>query len=1316
MKSDNQILIARERMAKAVGRLMLAWASFGMPLTMYTAHAQGLPDQATTTQQRDAAIQERRVDDATADTLINQRASKLLNGRYGDTGAPLRTPNLTDTNTPVRGPRIIEDTGAEERARRQAAKITNLSNTEVVKEAEKGGAIGRSVYQGADLVNKQVTTDRVEPGLNQSNSTRVNAQEILPGFNASEASKLETLGSNLYNSPGLIKDAAEQNRRNMRRDGCRRTDFVLRERQNISQAATGANNRVLKVEFFDLVKAPIAGTNPVEYQTITQATTYKGGTINMAVATMGASSSVYWDKVNDTYAIRYTYTPFSSPLGRNYFTYNHKLGYSTGAAVQTISNAVISFGTPKEGFKPTLSYSVPAGTKAVYLSADLYQTDVNYSEPVVGTPCASDPPAVCDVASIGGDSIRWCPGSPGSNIASLYDDVQYPSQDRYGKTLNDQVAANAARKDFSNDSAIRGAVIAGINAGSSNFAQELVGQCSRDSVSRLEVVNGGRYGVPNIQMCSESLVNPFPQGFAGIKRSFGLSSVGDHTFLSVKAFKKTKVPITDPGTGQQVKDSNGNPLYTYTKAPINLTGAIDTNFPIMGPQQCPGQGRCSTEKPDDPLGTSEGNYLEYVHYPMGGDPKGYAFDGVYAQAGASSNFTDFGSPSANWLPTGTATGDGTLHEVRLVAKAYYVTINDFAGGQKYMQYVADGFCQGGKLTCKVTSQTRTVGGVTFGPGLANHGIVELLKNWGTEASTVMPADFEDGNSADPSPTGPAIKMLDDPMCWEADAEAFTSCATVDNSEGTLRAFMRDGQQWVTDCNVATDDNNVPLESSSSCKRLDVQSCDSRFLGAFTGQCYNPDITYDCGVTKDVSIPVLVDDMGDACSGAMRCIGTQCHRPNLSGSQGAEFTKAFSAMEAVNAMVEDMVCLETGEKPTSTTQTCTPYIFGGKAMYCKIPVANQIGITPNCCKDARKGAAEAPSWMEYLAAMQALQKIEKRVGFLKALEGTDVYNQVSTFFGDIKGTATDAYVNASKFVTDQFVTPFRAGFDNLFGGAAKPVAIDAPSKVTEVTGLIDGFKQQLMAGLNEVLMKIGGQDLAGMVFQAGASGELELTQGFQDMVGVFSVYSIAKLIGHIIFACKKEEFEWGLNDKWRLCTYADSCCSKKALFVCVEKRQLYCCYKSIAVRVISTELITKNLTGTRSRGFRTANNGAKLTKCNINCGGFTAQELAMVDWSKVNLSEWTDSLIESGLLNPTDPRTNFGVSQGVIKDSMVTSRDPDKAGNYTTQVPAYKSAELLSDHTDEVMEGTQTLQDEGENCYTQDNRLMPFTYPGCKKLP
>ena len=64
--------------------------------------------------------------------------------------------------------------------------------------------------------------------------------------------------------PALAGDAAEQNRRNLRRDGCRKTEFVLRERQNVDLAATSPNHRILKVEFFDLVKEPIPGTNPVE--------------------------------------------------------------------------------------------------------------------------------------------------------------------------------------------------------------------------------------------------------------------------------------------------------------------------------------------------------------------------------------------------------------------------------------------------------------------------------------------------------------------------------------------------------------------------------------------------------------------------------------------------------------------------------------------------------------------------------------------------------------------------------------------------------------------------------------------------------------------------------------------------------------------------------------------------------------------------------------------------------------------------------------------------------------------------------------------
>ena len=1312
----------RERVVKAVGRGMLAWASIVMPFMSIAANAQGLPGQATTTQQQQDALRDRKTDEATSDTLINQRASKILSGKYNST-APIRGPRTDASEQTPRNPNLTQDPNAQARALRQAQRAGTRTTEEIVRSAESGSAIGQSVYEKADNANQDNRNERVEPGVNQTTSGRANIRELVPGFNDSESAQMQNLGSTLYQNPALTKDVAEQNRRNLRRDGCRKTEFVMRERQDITRAATGATHRILKVEFFDLVKEPIPGTNPVEYQTITKPSTYKGGALNLSVATLGATSTIYWEKVNDSHTVKYTYTPFSNSRGANYFTYNHKLAYSNGGALQNVNNAFASFGTPADQFKPVLTFTMPAGVTAVYLSADLYQTKVTYSEPAQGVPCPPDPPEVCEVPSIGGDTLRWCPGSPGANVASMYDDVQFPSADRQGKGFNDQAAANFQRKDYSGDSMIRGGVTTGLNAANSNKAQELVGQCVRDSISHIENVSGGSYGVPNMQLCSETLVNPYPQGCTGIKRSFGMSYLGEHNFLTVKAFNKIKEPIIDPATGKQVKDADGNPLYTYRKEPINVSGAIDTNFTIMGAAQCPGQGRCSTEIPDDPLGTSEGRYLEYIHYPMGGEPKAYAFDGVYVQGGGVSNYSSFGLPSQSWLPTGTASGDGSLHELRLMAKAYSVTINTFAGCEKYLDYVADGFCKGGKLTCKATSATRTIGGVTFGPGLPNQGIVELLKNWGTSASTTMPDSYDNGSASDPVANGPAIKMIDDQMCWEADAESFTSCSTMSNEKGTLRSFMRDGQQWATDCNLATDPKGVPLESSGSCKRVPAaDSCDTRFKGPFTGQCYNPTIAYDCGVSKDVTIPVVVEEVGDTCSGAMRCTGTECHRPNLTGSHGADFVRAASAMEAVNAMVDDMVCAETGEKPTSVTQACTPYIFGGKAMYCKIPIGNEIGLTPNCCKEARENSSSAPSWMEYLSAMMALSKIAQRTGVLQAMQGSDIYSHVSSFFGEIKQPVVDAYSSASQWVTDKFITPFRAGFDNLFGGAAANVGPDAAAKGPLVDGLIDGFKNQLMGSLHDILVKIGGEELAGqVVVQTGVTETggrtFVFTQGVQNLVMAFQIYSIARLIGHIIFACKQEEYEWGMNERWRLCTFADSCCNKKVpLLGCVEKRQLYCCYKSIATRVISTQIISKNLTGSRPRGFRSANDGSTLGGCSINCGGFTAFELAAVDWSQVDLNEWTDALIEGGQINPTDPGTNYGIGTNTIKESMVVARDPDPQGNYSTNVPAQKSAELLGKNTDKVMENTQILREVEEHCYGPDNQKMPFAYPGCKKSP
>ena len=1315
-------------LVRGVGRLMLAWAIGVMPAMTVQSVAQGLPEQSTSAQVN-SAVTMKQLDEGAANKLINERASKLMRGQY-QLAPALRSPKLTeDTAVPVRTPKFVADPGASARAAQQAARIEQRSREDMVRSAQSANGIATENYQRLDYDKNELNTQRVDPGVNQSTTHRANVTEVMPGFSSKKVNELNQIGAAMYTNPEAMKDIAEQNKRNLRRDGCRKTEFSLRSAQSIDMAATSAEHRVLKVEFFDIEKVAIPGTNPVEYQSVTKPSTYKRGRVDVLHPTLGGVAGIWWDRVDETYAIKYTYTPYTNPKGRNYFTYNHWLGVSYGGPVQRVLDpGMVSYGTPSDGWKTVAGYAVPYGVTAVYMSADLYQTEVTYTKPVEGVPCDPDPPEQCEVPAIGGGTIRWCPDSLGANIVLMYNDAANPNPDRYGKDVNDILVNNASRNDYTKNPDIRAAVIRGVNAGNTDLAKQLAGSCRRDTVTRIDIIQGGTYGDPDFQMCSETLVNPFPDGSKGIKRSFGLAYVGEHNFMSVSAFKKVKVAILDPMTGKQIKDADGFPLYTYRKEPINVVGPLRTDFTIMGAPTCPGEETCTTEKlPDDPRGGSEGNYLEYRHTPMGGDPKLFAMNKVYAQAGAQFDFSDYGKATNNWLPTGTVVADGTLAEIRLMAKVYNIAINEFAGGEKYMQYAADGFCKGAKLTCTDTAPTRTVGDVTFGPGLPNRGIVDLLKQWGTDSSAVVQPAYEEGAGLEPTPNGPPIKMLDDQMCWQADAEPFESCATMEVTSA-LKTFMRDGQKWATDCNLATDANDVPLETSPSCKRTPAKDeCDNRFKGIFTGVCYNPTITYDCGVTRELKIPVTVEEQGDTCSGVMRCMGTECHRPNLTGAHGGDFARAASGMEAINQMVNEMVCAETGEPPKSVDEPCTPYVFGGRAMYCKIPIGHQIGITPNCCKEAQKGAKSAPSWMDYLSAMQGLNKVMRTQTVQRFLANSEVYGGISRTFGGVSQEVTDMYGSASNWVTDKIISPFQAGFDNLFGtqAAESSVAhgvVDAPEKVGFIEGLTEKFTQMLYTGLNDVLGQMGGTELKNMVFEKAAGGGLKLTAGMQKIVDgistVMMVYSIAKIIGHIIFACKQEEFEWGMNDKWRLCSSAGSCCSKKIFLIgCIEKRQLYCCYKSIVSRVISEQIISKNLTGQRRFGFRTSKNGMPLGGCDINCGGFTVFELATVDWSKVDLTEWTHSLIESGLMNPADPRTNYGVSQNTLKSSMAVSKNPDEEGQFDQRVPAVKSAEVMGKSMDRAADFNHALKDEvEETCYDTDKRKMPFTYPGCRTKP
>ncbi|KLR59016.1 conjugal transfer protein TraN [Diaphorobacter sp. J5-51] len=1316
---------------RMVAYLMLFIATSVWPASWHIAYAGGLPQglitpDSGTSWSDEAWVVSEANDDLADRALINKRAARLLRGDGHD--LPLRGPRLDSEPDKVRLPNIKQDPDEEAYANKQALKIKELTTGEVVNAAQRNSDAAQEMVN--EIGKDTLETKRAEPDENQTTKGRFNANEMVPGFNNKEVADMHAMGTDIYNSPEKLKGLAEQNKRNIRRDGCRKTQFVAKELQNIDLAQGSPEHRILKVEFFDIVQEPIAGTNPVEYQSVTKPTTYKRGTVDMLVPTIGGGSTIYWDKIDETYTIKYTYTPFNAPKNRNYFTHNHWFAVDKGAGIERVYNpGLVSYGSPKDGWKPVASNPIQLGVKAAYLSADLYSADVTYTQVAEGQPCPPDPPQQCEVPSVGGNPIRWCPDALGASIVQMYDDQANPNDRAVGKKVSDLSAINTSKKDYRSDPELVSGMIRGLNASSSAKAQELAGSCRRSPISSITIDRGKSYAVPDMQLCSETLVNPYPNGCKNIQRSFGLTYIGEHNFLTVRAFNKIKVPIIDPMTNKQAKDADGKLLYTYARNPANVKGPIKTDFTIMGGAVCPGGQDCTSEKlPDDPYGSSEGYYVEYSHTPMGGDYKAYAFDGVYVQAGGTGNFTNYGKPDQAWKPTGTAAGDDTLHQLKLMAKAYSVPINTFAGCEKYMQYVADGFCQGGKLTCKVGGPTRTVGGVTFGPNLPNSGIVDILKKWGTDASAVQ-SPIVNGEGAEPTPNGPPIALLDDPMCWEAEGESFTSCSTLADT-GTLKHFFKNnGEEWATDCNITPDPQGTPLESSGMCKRTPGNdSCDSRYNGVFTGVCYNPSLSYDCGKEVQGKMPVLVEEQGDSCTGALRCMGTECHRPNLTGNHGEDFAKAMSGMEALNFMMNEMICDETGQPPKSVDEPCTPMVFGGKPSWCKIPVGNEIGITPNCCKDAKEATKSGPGWEKYLLAYRAMQKIGRNETFQKFMAEQDVYNQTAKFFGQIAEPFEKAYASASKWVSENVISPFQAGFDHLFGplsnGAGSTVAetgVGAIAKQAGISGAIDELKQKLMQNAYEILNQIA-PGIGDAIFTSSSGVVTGMTESAKQLLEQFNtvmtVYSMAKLIGHIIFACKQEEYEWGQNDNWRLCSYAGDCCSKKALFVCVEKRKLYCCYKSIATRIMSEQIVKQNLSGTRPFGYRTRKGGGSLGKCDINCGGFTPLELASVDWARVDLSEWTDAMVESGMLNPADPRQNFGVTSDSVPLTNVIGGVGDTEGKFDQRSAAFKTAEGWKDNMSSISGFSETLRSDGvEPCYDdKDDKKMPFTYPGCQKTP
>lgn len=126
-----------------------------------------------------------------------------------------------------------------------------------------------------------------------------------------------------------------------------------------------------------------------------------------------------------------------------------------------------------------------------------------------------------------------------------------------------------------------------------------------------------------------------------------------------------------------------------------------------------------------------------------------------------------------------------------------------------------------------------------------------------------------------------------------------------------------------------------------------------------------------------------------------------------------------------------------------------------------------------------------------------------------------------------------------------------------------------------------------------------------------------TAGLQ-FVG-FDPYSFAIQVGMMVLqelmSCEQPEQILALRRGQNLCHEVGTYCSKKLPIVkiCIEKTKSYCCYNSRLARIINEQGRAQI-----GKGWGSAESP--------NCAGFTQEEFAMIDFSRIDLSEFTAEIM------------------------------------------------------------------------------------------
>lgn len=418
-------------------------------------------------------------------------------------------------------------------------------------------------------------------------------------------------------------------------------------------------------------------------------------------------------------------------------------------------------------------------------------------------------------------------------------------------------------------------------------------------------------------------------------------------------------------------------------------------------------------------------------------------------------------------------------------------------------------------------------------------------------------------------------------------------STCMRTSGTLDCYT--DAHGVTQCpeNAGTIENSCEaLSSDPKCAFVRSECVEGATIG---GACRIWDDIYDCGYDTDVSDYDVNTDI--SCGAEIRCMGEECMDP--AGAKSNSFNRVAATMQIAKMTQNDGDCTDT------VFADCQ--VFKGEMLECK----KAVGGIQDCCFNA-----SGISWLQYMELARNTYKIDNLI------MGLDDTSTIRGAWSELREPIVDTWSSIQEgwtSATESITGTTEGGFDLGIGDA------------------IEGFKDTAMEYAYDFVGDVFGETAQNALFSNPTTFNPMLTNLIGTIMWVYTIYAVVKLIIELVFPCTEEEYELSSKRATRACHRIGSYCRTKALGVCIEKRTSYCCYNSPLSRIINEQ--------TRLQGI-----GTWGSPSSPNCSGLSITEMGVVDWDRVDLSEWIGMLDIAGQLpDPTQYSIETLTGQGSVHD-------------------------------------------------------------------